>query len=166
MATTAKSAHSKATFSLRMSDLTHIVIQTGYTGRLNEHIPHILRTIVDKYNVQCDCVFTHDVNHMPKTFIPQITPEKEVIAEQILAIIEKHKKSDGVICFDVSNGHGFIGFDIIDLLLSTDYCAVYSNVSSLVYIQEEGYKILVLTYDSADDEFLPEDKSPDTSSAL
>lgn len=144
------SACPEAEFSLRMSEITHVVIQTGYTGRLNEYMLDISRMAEDKYGAKCDCLFTYDGRNMPFLFVSRTTPEREAITKHIQTMIEKRRKTDGIICFDVS-GHGFIGFDLIDLLITLRYCSIYSNVSELYYVRDEKYKVLVLTYDSADD---------------
>lgn len=133
-----------------MRDLTHVVVQTGFTGRLNEYMNDIYDIMYKQYNTLCECMFTNDKTFMPQFFIPQKNAEKEDIATRILGILDRHSMSNGVICFDVRNGRGDIAFDIIDILTKTNYCSVYSNVSELCYIHEDDIRLVVLRYDCAD----------------
>jgi hypothetical protein len=136
-------------FVCPIRDLTHVVIITGFTARLNKNIPAIKEKIQRTCGQECDCLFTYDVANTPDLFVPEVTDERQKEAEDVLASTRRFVNPRGSICFNVSQGRGAISFDLIDILSSFEYCNIYSNVTNLHYIKDT-YRILVLGYDSSD----------------
>jgi hypothetical protein len=143
------SATKDLTFICPLQDITHIVIDTDFTSRLNEHFGAIETILTEKFGVLYECLFTYDGRATPRFFVSEKTPERLNRAQEIFDTVKTH--SSGPICLEVKRGGGNACFDVIDVLCKFEHCVVYSNVTKMGYIQHGAYKILLLGYDTADD---------------
>lgn len=152
MSTSAPTPQATTYYSIPVSDVTHVIIVTGYTSRLNLHIEYIEDLIRNQFNAQCRCLFVLDRDNTPNLYVPFSTPEKQEAAQSLINMIPANIKLNGSIAFELWQPcSGIICFDLIDLLVSTnDYCQPCGNVTQIHYIQDGSKKILVLAYDCID----------------
>lgn len=144
----AMSSKATSTFVCPLRDLTHLIINTTCTSRLNEHIAEIQNRIYTQLHVNYECLFTYDSKSTPKFFVPGNVPEKRARATAIHDLTRA--LASDPICFEFAQQGSLACFDIIDIICSFDHCSTYSNVTSLSYMQHDSWRILILGYDSAD----------------
>ena len=125
------------------------MINTLCASRLNEHVEDIRANIAERYHVNYECLFTYDAASTPQLFVPSATPKKSTHAREIFDLT--HAYAADPICFELTPSGSFVCFDIIDVLYEFEHCSVYSNVTSMSFVQHDSARILILGYDCADD---------------
>lgn len=138
--------------SITVDDVTHVILVTGFTSRLNEHVERIQRAIFNQFGAPCEVMFTFDKDNMPNLFIPLASQEKQNAAQSIISAIPENISINGSIGFKLLQDYsGIICFDIIDLLANIDgYCQPCGNVNKIHCIETDGKKVLILVYDCID----------------
>jgi hypothetical protein len=86
-----------------MTNITHVVIESGYGSSINNQIDAICKKITDISGEYVTCLFTYDsrIKSRPM-FVPNATPKKTNHAQEVFDAISG-AKMNGPVCFEMKS---------------------------------------------------------------